>query len=226
MVPAGQTAHGSASAQFLAVAGGLNTSVCRLDVHVGSGVLQHRRNPDDELNHLLRVHDICLLNTWGSARAGHCATFCNGSIRSQIDFVATRRTITDVHARTAKPLDIDLAPWRLGPKHKPVLGSIPWIGAWQLRRASRPTSSPYSLTALRACPRADPDKWSQFSLAVRQVVAAQVGVPTVAQLNQLVLPICRRYFPPRPAQYPFWNPLGLPFRKCGLLSGRGSVPPG
>ena len=120
MVPAGQTAHGSASAQFWAVAGGLNTSVCRLDVHVGSGVLQHRRNPDDELNNLLRVHDLCLLNTWGSARAGHCATFCNGSILSQIDFVATRRTITDVHARTAKPLDIDLAP---GPKHKPEPGS-------------------------------------------------------------------------------------------------------
>ena len=180
----------------LAIAGDLNTPACRLDIHVGSGVLQRRRQQDEEFHQLLRVHDLCLLNTWGSARAGRCATFCNGKICSLIDFVATRRAITDVQARTAKPLNIDLAPWRLGPKHKPILGSVPWIGAWQLRRAPSNASQPYALHALRACSRVDPDKWTHFSQAVRQAVAVHVGTPTVAQLNKLILPVCRRFFPP------------------------------
>ena len=181
----------------LAVAGDLNTSCSRLDVHVGSGVLSRPGPMDAELADVLRTHDLCLLNTWGSARPGLSATFVNGKTRTQIDYIATRRTITDPQARMAKPLCLDLAPWRQGPKHRPVQGSIPWVGPWQMRYQQEQRVFRYSLPELRECQRAHPAKWDHFCEAVHLEVQRMPDMKRVSALNQVVLRVCKLYFPLR-----------------------------
>ena len=180
----------------LLLAGDFNSTCCRLDVHVGSGVLASSRKPDEDLLNLIRTHDLCLLNTWSSARPRVCATFVNGSMRSQIGFIVTRRGITDPQARRSQPFSLDLSPWRLGAKHRPVWGSVPWIGGWRFQRRLAHTHPAYSLPTLRACASDDPAAWHTFCTHVRQVVSAASTVPSVSWLHQTVLQACRRFFPP------------------------------
>ncbi|CAE7712927.1 unnamed protein product [Symbiodinium sp. CCMP2592] len=46
---------------------------------------------DEDLQQLLQVHNLVVLNTWGRAGPTHTATFVNGDVHSQIDFVAVRK---------------------------------------------------------------------------------------------------------------------------------------
>ena len=174
----------------------LNTVLKPLGVHIGSGVQACRRAMDDALANIFQVHDLCVLNTWKSARPGACSTFHHGAVRTQIDFIITRRSTTDPQARSAGPVSLDLAPWRQGPKHWPVQASIPLIGPWILqRRAPKPMYS-YSLRALRACPKENPDKWQVFCASVEQVIHDLPAPTVLARLNARVLAECRRFFPP------------------------------
>ena len=198
----------------LAVAGDLNTSCSRLDVHVGSGVLTSPGPMDAELVDVLRTHDLCLLNTWGSARPGLNATFINGKMRTQIDYIATRRTITDPQARMAKPLCLDLAPWRQGPKHRPVLGSVPWVGPWQMRNQQEQRVFRYSLPELREWQRANPAKWDRFCEAVHLEVRRMPDMTRVSALNQVVLRVCKLYFPLRRTSHA--QPAGKPELKPAI----------
>ena len=77
------------------------------------------RAPDDEWEALVRDQQLVLLNTWS------CGTFQNGDITLQIDFIITRRRHADSAARQSMPIALDLAPWRLGPKHRAAQDSLP-----------------------------------------------------------------------------------------------------
>ena len=123
----------------------LNTVLRPLGVHIGFGVQASQRTMDDEVVDLLQQHDLCVLNTWKSARPGACSTFHHGEVRTQIDFVITRRSTTDPQARLAGPVSLDLAPWRQGPKHWPVQASVPLIGPWILQSPALFSGHSYSL---------------------------------------------------------------------------------
>ena len=71
--------------------GDLNAVLRPCGAHVGHGVHSTLRQQDDELLQILQVHDLCVLNTWKSARTNACTTFHHGEPRSQIDYVITRR---------------------------------------------------------------------------------------------------------------------------------------
>ena len=174
----------------------LNTVLRPLGAHVGFGVQASQITMDDEVANLLQQHDLCVLNTWKSSRPGACSTFHHGEVRTQIDFIISRRSTTDPQARLAGPVSLDLAPWRQGPKHWPIQASIPLIGPWILQRpAPRPRYS-YSMRALRACPKEHPTRWQEFCKSVEQVLC-ELPTPTVlAQLNAKVLTECRKFFPP------------------------------
>ena len=87
----------------LAIAGDLNTPACRLDIHVGSGVLQRRRQQDEEFHQLLRVHDLCLLNTWGSARAGDVLLFVMARfVVKSTSLPPDEQSLTCKHARPSR----------------------------------------------------------------------------------------------------------------------------
>ena len=113
---------------LLVVGGDLNSSVVSSPGLIGRGLLRDRtQRSDPELLSMVEEHQLCLLNTWGSARASRSATFRNGSVATQIDFVAVRRGMADRIAKQACTVPHDLAPWREGPKHVPVQASIPFV---------------------------------------------------------------------------------------------------
>ena len=135
---------------ILVLAGDMNAYCLRHGSNVGSGVLASQQKLDEEFQQLLRQHNLCALNTSGRARASHCATYINGSTRTQIDFVLTRLQHADPQARAAAPIELNLAPWRLGSRHRPVCASIPWSGGWERRNRRLHTAFGYSLPDLRA----------------------------------------------------------------------------
>ena len=98
----------------LALAGDLNSVVRPTGAHVGHGVHRTARQPDEELEQLLHTHDLCALNSWKSAKPEACCTFRNGTVRTQIDYIITRRAIVDPQARASGPIALDLTPWRQG----------------------------------------------------------------------------------------------------------------
>ncbi|CAE7307612.1 unnamed protein product, partial [Symbiodinium microadriaticum] len=100
---------------MLVLGGDFNSMVAPLPGLIGRGLLPHpTRKPEPEFLTVLEEHKLCLLNTWSKATPAVCATFRNGAIVSQIDFVAVRRRNADALARRAKPTSLDLAPGREG----------------------------------------------------------------------------------------------------------------
>ena len=109
---------------------------------VGRGVLrQPNRHADSEFMQLLREHELVLLNTWGRASRGHASTYMHGNTYTQIDFVLTRRVTADQTSRATRPITLDLVPWRLGPKHRPLAGSIPFVAGWAVKPRVQVASS-------------------------------------------------------------------------------------
>ena len=124
---------GIPSRNLFVLAGDFNGPVEHLPCHVGRGVLQSRRKPDAELLQLLQSQNLVMLNTW-SRVSSKTATFVHDSARTQIDFIAVRKVAADVRARAAQTSALNLAPWRFGPHHRPVLASIPWLAGWRLQQ--------------------------------------------------------------------------------------------
>ena len=179
----------------LAVAGDFNTSCRQLGGHIGSGTLYNARTGDTEFTNLLQTHDLCVLNSWGRARPSRCATFQNGHVYSHIDYIILRRSLADPQAKRAGPLALDLAPGRLGPRHRPVRASLPVVGCWKLH-GRKPAKGPeYSLQELRMAASAGSENWSRFVAHAQAAVQACASPPNVSTLNRLILPLCARYFP-------------------------------
>ena len=165
--------------------------------NVGSGVLASQQKLDEEFQQLLRQHNLCALNTWGRARASHCATYINGSTRAQIDFVLTRLQHADPQARAAAPIELNLAPWRLGSRHRPVCASIPWMGGWERRNRRPHTTFGYSLPDLRAASSQQTLMWQQFCAAAQDAISRLPVGHTIGMLNRTILPLCGKFFPHR-----------------------------
>ena len=189
--------HTVPASNLLVVGGDFNTGVAPERGLVGKGV--HRissSKQDAEFAALLQTHKLCALNTWGPARASFCATYVNGQQSSQIDFLLTRRNAADQESRRAKPTEHNMAPWRHGPRHKPVLASIPWVAGWWLARHKMPVLR-YDKAALQQAVVQGGEVAMTFKLEVEQVVAGAVGHLTLPQLNKRLLAKCRQFFPAR-----------------------------
>ena len=193
----GRLLHGLPRRNLLVIGADLNSVVEPTPGYVGRGVLQQRdRGADRELAGLLRIHQLVPLNTWGRARPQAAHTFSNGSIRTQIDFLLTRKDSADAVARTSGPVDLDLVPWRLGPKHRPVAGTVPWRAGWALRSPSKPSPLSYSLQAMREAFRVNaPIIRQQLEPKIRQVMAQSQPQPNLPKLNQQLLLACSEVFP-------------------------------
>ncbi|CAE7245053.1 unnamed protein product [Symbiodinium sp. CCMP2592] len=70
------------------------------------------------------------------------------SVRTQLDFIMTRRLTADPDARRAYPVHLDLMPWRRGPKHRPVVANLLWVAGW--KRAKPAGSGGCSMRQLRS----------------------------------------------------------------------------
>ena len=104
------------------LAGDLNCPCTSRQGYVGLGVPKQEAQQTDveDWMNLIVQHDLCVLNTWGSARVGEASTFSMNGVSTQIDFVCTRRSTADSTAKAARVLSLDLVPWRCNAKHKPV----------------------------------------------------------------------------------------------------------
>ena len=153
------------------------------------------RAPDDEWEALVRDQQLVLLNTWKSARPAHCVTFQNGDVTSQIDFIVTRRRHADGVARQSTPIALDLTPWRLGPKHRAVQASLPWVSGWKI--APKSLKPPrFSLRSLKQGIQQKSPQAIELKRLVEQFVATQPEC-TIAEFKQYLLPHCQRLFPSR-----------------------------
>ena len=163
---------------------------------IGRGVMKGNRGADEEFLSVVRENDLVLLNTWSGASPNVCHTVYNGTVCSQIDFLAVRRPAADATARQSKPHVFDLAPWRQGPKHHAVLGSIPWCAGWKLKR---PVSEQrgFSLRCMRASLKCMDDR--ALALRGRMLCVLRVAESscTLAQVNHRILNHCAQLYPTR-----------------------------
>ena len=179
--------------------GDLNAAIAPMPGLIGRGLLGCRGGtPDQELLDLIDTHQLCLLNTWGSARASSCATFRNGTVATQIDFLAVRRAAADPYVKQACPIALDLAPSRDGPKHYPVKASIPFAAGWRLSAPARPASSAFSRDALAERLTNDSAVAHAFRAHVRSTVQSAIGHLSPRALNVRLVSACARFFPAKP----------------------------
>ena len=184
---------------LLVVMGDFNTPTAPVPGLVGRGVLcSATRGIDEHFQQLLRTHQLVLLNTWSSAAAGRSATFVNHTVQSQIDYIAVRRVAADATARTARRTDINLSPWRLGPRHRLVQGSIPWVAGWRLKqlRSGQPKHQyAFSKPALQECIRAGGDQLQDLRELASTIFTATTAEEGIDVLNSRLIGVCRRLFP-------------------------------
>ena len=171
-------------------------SVCRpIPGLVGRGVMKTTRNTEPALDALLEEQKLVLLNTWSSSSSKWCFTFKHGPVETQIDFLAVRRRHADRTARSAKPRNLDLVPWRLGPKHRPLEASLPWVSGWVVApRTQKPLR--FSLQSMRKSLQTQDDKAQLLRQKVQQIVSNLPEAATIKDLNQRLLPVCKSIFPP------------------------------
>ncbi|CAE7522643.1 CFDP2, partial [Symbiodinium necroappetens] len=161
---------------LLVLLGDWNTPVEHLPGLVGRGVLRSAtRGADEDLQQLLQVHRLVMLNTWGRAQASTAFTFQNGTVRSQIDFIAVRKEAADTIARRAAPSPLDLMPGKMGPRHRPVCDCIRQQGPAliELRQQVASIFRAYASfsrqwRALRAASRTERRQWLQEQIALAQ----------------------------------------------------------
>ena len=188
--------QGLPARNLLALCADMNTHCRPLAGHIGRGVLRTTRTPDVEFEELIRDQGLVLLNTWSRAAESACGTFRNGSVTTQIDFIATRKKHADALARTAQPMALDLAPWRLGPKHHAVTATLPWVPGWKLApKVAKPLR--FSLKTLRHCVQqhtAEAQELQQLLVAEIEGLLASDAC-SFQELNRRMLPHCQRLFP-------------------------------
>ena len=190
---------GIPSRNLFVLAGDFNGPVEHLPCHVGRGVLHSRRKPDAELLQLLQSHNLVMLNTW-SRVSSKTATFVHDTVRTQIDFIAVRKVAADARARAAQTSALNLAPWRFGPHHRPVLASIPWLAGWRLQqiRSSVRTDNQHAFSKqhLQDCIRKRGPVHTELSNQVLHAVQTTTTAEGLAVLNTKLMQICSTLFPP------------------------------
>ena len=182
---------------LLVIGGDFNAALLPERGLVGAGVHRHGgTNHDTDLNALLQTHGLCALNTWGQARPSSSATFLNGQQSSQVDFLLTRRNAADQEARRARPIELNLAPWRHGPRHRPVQANIPWVAGWWLSQRKHQTPR-YDRADMQETLAKGDVRALTFRSEIEHVVQLAVGRLTLSQLNEQLLAKCRHHFPAR-----------------------------
>ena len=160
-----------------------------LDDTVGRGILDPTsRNVSEDFMQILQVNQLVLLNTWGLSRGSASHTFHNGSHRTQIDFLATRRPAADQESRRASAIALDLTPWRFGPKHRPVVGSLPWRAGWTFCKPPPHNVSRRIASSIREAIRGGSERNTEtLRRCLTELATAAVGTMSLTELNKRAL---------------------------------------
>ena len=185
-----------ASRNTLVVCGDFNCPLQPIQGSTGPGLVRPRTEPADasSLQALIETHGLIALNTWGSPRQSHTyeAHHANTPIKTQIDFILTRRNSADLLARKARARrDITLAAWRGGGRHLIIEASIPL----KIYHTKQPPKPNYDPVAMQQALQDDAPSIHLF----RMDVADQVTIHTLPdEANRILLQACCRYFPKTP----------------------------
>ncbi|CAE7198951.1 unnamed protein product [Symbiodinium sp. CCMP2592] len=167
---------------LLVVAGDFNCEARRTTGTAGCSAPQANSyyfDQDDFVGYA-QANSLCFLNTWGSSGAQDMNTFVNGTCKSQIDYILTRRFQADSLSRRARPVaGLDFSPWRLGAKHRPVEASLP------LKPGSQDQATAFGSA-------------EQLRDQVAQALQVQTEQYTADNLNDLLVKCCGEIFPPKP----------------------------
>ena len=147
----------------------------------------------DELDTLLRVHRLCVLNSWCTSRPQ--ITFEFGSIKSQLDLVITRRGNVTAISREATSLrDTQLAAWREGAKHFPVFAMIKvsWQPWW---RQTQQKWGPQPNVLAMACAFSQSAPSEALTKFRNQVQASIPDKCTIDDINPVLLKAACDHFP-------------------------------
>ena len=175
-----------------------NTPVVPKQSYVGKGVIksQHTQTDVDEFIELIASRDLCVLNSWKSSRRSVAGTYVGTDVCTQIDFLISRRSLTDLQSRQARPLDLDLTPWRHGAKHRPVCGCVPFRGDWQKplhKPAQKLRYDKQSLdNLLTTCEATKATFCSRVEAELQRLPQAEPSA-----INSAILKICAEMFPPK-----------------------------
>ena len=189
---------------MLIVAGDFNCTPPAVPGLTGNGHICPDRYRADahEFQELLRIHDLCALNTWTSPRRCNMYTFQMQDRRAQIDYIFTRRAQADYEARLAKPLwghdSIDHSPWRGGSKHMALRCSLPLFPGWRTDKISKPGGNSFDKHALEAAVKHNTAEAQCLRDAVRARLA-EAGA-TVENINNILLQCTEQIFPGRAKQ--------------------------
>ncbi|CAE7674329.1 pola1 [Symbiodinium sp. CCMP2456] len=200
----GALLQGLPTRNLLRLGADLNTHCQPVPGHIGRGVMRTTKPMDDELVELVKERQLVLLNTWKSAAPSKCCTFTNNGHRSQIDFLVTRRRHADATSRTAVPIALDLAPWRLGPKHHAVQASLPWVPGWKVAPKTL-TPQRFSLRALKQGVQEVTAEAQELQLELRKYVSANPEC-SLQDLNKNIYKHCLRLFPNKSRNHPTRTP--------------------
>ena len=162
---------------------------------VGRGFMRSNQGCDVELEAILQTRNLVLTNTWSSSAATRAHTFRNGEVRSQLDFLVTRRLTVGAMAKMSAPILLDLVPWRKGPKHRPVQGSVRWIAGWCCAKKKVSLLFQYSKQDLREHLLHNTDKAQLLKTRVLKALQSCPASADLQMLNREVLKACQELFP-------------------------------
>ena len=175
----------------------LNSRIRSLPGLIGRGILAGSQGPDTELEAVLETHNLVLLNTWGRASTSKCHTFQNGEVFSQLDFLGTRRLTVDATAKQAVPASMCLVPWRNGPKHRPVFGSVKWIAGWACAKCE-PVQHRFSLSDMKHHIQHNTPLAAKLKDEVENIICRHAQSVDLTTLNAETVAVCQQLFPKKP----------------------------
>ena len=196
----GQVLHLLPVRNLLLMGADFNSKLRPLAGLVGRGFMRSNQGCDVELEAILQTRNLVLTNTWSSSAATRAHTFRNGEVRSQLDFLVTRRLTVGAMAKMSAPILLDLVPWRKGPKHRPVQGSVRWIAGWCCAKKKVSLLFQYSKQDLREHLLHNTDKAQLLKTRVLKALQSCPASADLQMLNREVLKACQELFPARRQQ--------------------------
>ena len=180
---------------LLIVSGDFNGRVKTERPWVGPCVLpssKWQRGDSHTVNKLCRDFSLTVLNTWAESKP---ATFHNGQVRSQIDFVLMRMSQARRQAKAARAVTSFLVgEFRDGPQHLPAHAQL-FVPPYRPPLKER---KQYDSRAMDAAYRSNSDAWQRYSVAASQ--AAQ-DTPVDGEFwpnaNRNMISIASEHFPAR-----------------------------
>ena len=187
---------------LLLLGGDFNCTPMPQSGHTGPGHCPPEKYRADapELQDIIRVHDLCLLNTWSSAKHYNMYTFQMGERQVQIDYLITRRLHANNVARQSRPMwggdSLDFSPWRGGAKHMAIQCSLTLFPGWRASTTKTSSGVGYNKQALDNAVRHNLPEARQLQDAVRERLEGDDEC-TIERINVTLLTCCKEMFPPR-----------------------------